>query len=443
MLGAAFGAVYLGVPAVTGAVFGKAIQIIPLPFIEFTDVTNSILPATATGLTLDLGLFITGMILPFWAVVGGFVGLIVTLIANPLLYKFGVLHTWNASMRTQETVFANHLDFYLSFTAGITFSVAAIGIYAIVRSIRERGGRSGSVEIGKLKERRSDRGDLPIWVPLAIYVFSTVSYIVLCAALVPDFPVWFFIIYGFVYTPLVSYATARLEGIAGQALNIPYVREISFILAGKYAGYQGIGIWFAPIPIHNYGYGAVGFRELELTGTRLSSIIKTELLVFPIVMISSILFSQFIWSLAPIPSDAYPHAQAMWELNAQQSLLLVTSTDSASGEDSPFYRALKPSIVVLGLVLGLATYSVLAFFQLPILLIFGVVRGLGQTLPHGIVIEFAGALIGRYIFLKRFGPMWRHYIFSAGAGYACGVGLIGAASVAIGMISKSVSQMQY
>ena len=141
------------------------------------------------------------------------------------------------------------------------------------------------------------RGDFNFWIAIGIYVFSTLSYVALCVWLVPNFPWIFFLGYGFLYTPIVSYITARMEGIAGQFVSLPLVREASFIAGARFFGYQGIEIWYAPIPIHNYGKATVDFREIELTGTSIRGIIKAEIVVFPVVMVASLLFSQF--HLAP------------------------------------------------------------------------------------------------------------------------------------------------
>ena len=46
----------------------------------------------------DISLVIVGMVLPFWAVVGGFVGLVITLILNPILYQSGWLTSWTPGM---------------------------------------------------------------------------------------------------------------------------------------------------------------------------------------------------------------------------------------------------------------------------------------------------------------------------------------------------------
>ncbi len=440
VIGLLFGAIYFAVPAISGALFGKAVQIIPVPFIELSDRTGDLLPAVAVGLTVDLTLIFAGFVIPFWAVVGGIVAVLSTFLLNPALYRLGVLHTWNASMKTPQTVLANYIDFYMSWNIGIGFAIAFIGFWAIFRALRSTR-QAGGLDFSRLWKKNTNRGDLHVGVSLGIYLLSTVSYITICAFLVPDFPILFFVFYGFLYTPIVSYATARLEGMAGQAVNIPFIREAGFILASRLGSYQGIGIWFAPIPIHNYGTQTRGFREIELTGTTLRSIIKTELLVVPIIFLASIIFSQFIWSLAAIPSDAYPYANMYWDIEARTQLLLYSST---AGGESPFFEALKPGVIGIGFGVGLALYFILAMFSLPLLFIYGVVRGFGHAIPHRVFLEFLGAMVGRFYFERRFGrEQWRQYAPVLFAGFGCGVGLISAGSVAISMISKSVSQLLY
>jgi hypothetical protein len=317
-----------------------------------------------------------------------------------------------------------------------------IGFWAVYQGLRKRKRDSSEgFDLRRLLVRNKNRGDISIWVSLGIYVCSTTTYILICALMVPQFPIWFFALYGFLYTPIISYASARLEGMAGQAVGIPFIREAGFILASRMTDYKGIDMWFAPIPIHNYGTQTVGFRQVELTGTNLRSIIKTELMVVPIIFAASIIFSQFIWSLAAIPSDAYPYANRMWDMQARQQLLLYTST---MGGESPFFEALKPWVIGLGVSVGLGLYAFLSAFSLPILFVYGVVRGFGLATPQAVVFELIGALIGRYYLEKRFGrEKWRRYAPVLVAGYFCGVGLISAGSVAISMIAKAVSQMLY
>ncbi|MDX2501300.1 MAG: peptide transporter, partial [Deltaproteobacteria bacterium] len=439
MIGLVFGSIYVLLPTVSGLFLMEPIRLIPIPWVELTGHTEEMLPAVATGIQFDLGLVFIGMVLPFWAVIGGLVGLIITIIANPILYHQGILNRWHPGMRTVDTVFANNFDFYVSFGIGLGLAIALLGVWHVVKSFS----KSSAGQRGTLKDLFNPppgRGDINFWIGVGIYVFSTLSYVALCVWLVPNFPVAFFLAYGFIYTPIVSYITARMEGIAGQFVTLPLVREASFIAGAKYFGYQGIEIWYAPIPIHNYGEATVKFREIELTGTSIRGIIKSEIVVFPVVMVASLLFSQFIWRLAPIPSSAYPYAQELWHLQALNTLLMQTSTLEGK---SLFYQALNWLYVLGGVGLGVVTYGVLTLFGLPIMLVYGMVRGLGQSTPHGLILEVVGALLGRYFFLKRYGAMWRQYAPVLLAGFSCGMGLTGMFAMGVTLILKSLGRLAY
>ena len=439
VIGLIFGGIYVLLPTVSGLLLSESIRLIPIPWVELTRQTEGVLPAVATGIQLDIGLIFIGMVLPFWAVIGGLIGLLITFVANPILYSKGILHRWHPGMGTVDTIFANNFDFYMSFGIGLGLAIAFVGIWSVLRSFR----KNDSAKRGSLQDLfhpPPGRGDFNFWISIGIYVFSTLAYVGLCVWLVPNFPWIFFLGYGFVYTPIISYITARMEGIAGQFVSLPLVREASFIAGAKFFGYQGIEIWYAPIPIHNYGEATVHFRQIELTGTSIRGIIKAEIVVFPVVMVASLLFSQFIWRLAPIPSSNYPYAQELWHLQALNTLLMQTSTLEGN---SLFFQALNGNVVLTGLGFGLITYTVLTFLGLPVLLIYGVVRGLGQSTPHGLILEVVGAMLGRFFFLKRYGTQWRQYAPVLLAGFSCGMGLTGMFAMGFALILKSLGRLAY
>jgi hypothetical protein len=157
-------------------------------------------------------------------------------------------------------------------------------------------------------------------------------------------------------------------------------------------------------------------------------------------MVASLLFSQFIWRLAPIPSSAYPYAQELWHLQALNSLLMQTSTLEGN---SLFFQALNWIHVGAGTALGVVSYAVLTLFGLPVMLVYGLVRGLGQSAPHGLILEVVGALLGRFFFLRRYGAMWRQYSPVLLAGFSCGMGLTGMFAMGITLILKSLARLPY
>ncbi|NUP99186.1 MAG: peptide transporter, partial [Armatimonadetes bacterium] len=89
MAGICFGVVYVGIPSVTGAILSKPLQLIPIPFLDLTQKTESFLPATATGITMNLQSVLVGTVIPFWAVIGSFTAAVGTFIFNPWLYRQG------------------------------------------------------------------------------------------------------------------------------------------------------------------------------------------------------------------------------------------------------------------------------------------------------------------------------------------------------------------
>ncbi len=449
MIGIAFGAVYVALPAITGSFLPKPIMLIPIPFIDFTPALGHVLKATPVNLTIDLGLIFTGMVLPFWAVVGGILGVLLSMIVNPLLYKYGVLSNWQLGMDVLDTGFSNSIDFYLSFGIGLTLAVALISIGRVFKPLlrafspgRKAAELKSSVVGGKrpsawmrLIKNDTQRGDFSIFIALGIYVFSSTSWITLSTWLIPGFPWKFFVIYAAVYTPLISYACAKLEGIAGQAIDIPMIREATYILSG----YKGVQIWFAPAPLPNYGPQTVSFRVLELTGTKIISSVKKTAVILPIIIISSLIYSQLLWKMAEIPSDTYPFAQRMWDIMAKNKCLTMSSTMEGG---SLFFEAFKLKWFACGLSFGVAIFTVLSLLGLPTLLFYGFVRGMGYG-PGGLVFEIIGALIARYYFRKKFGNMWMKYAPVLLAGYACGMGLIAMVGMSIAILNKMMAPLVF
>jgi hypothetical protein len=431
-LGMVFSFLYIGLPSFTGALFDSRVQIFPIPFVDLTTKTQSILPAVATGLSFNFGQLVLGMVMPFYAMLGSFIGLICTFIANPIMHHYHVLYTWQPGMSTVETIFSNRINFYFSFSIGTSLAIAIVGIVSAIR-------KGQSMDASQKKSIVPEgRGDIPNLGILLVYTCTTTILILLSGWLVG----WhkgvmvILLFYGFFYTPLVSYVTARLEGIAGQVFEIPFIRELSFILSG----YQGVAIWFIPVPKANYGYQTVFYRQAELTGTKFTSIWKADLILFPVIIISMITFSSFIYSLREIPSEAYPFTQVMWQFMAKNRCLMLTAT---SGEYSVFSEALNGGIVGVGFVFGLILFGTIGFFAAPMTICYGLVRGLNQTLPHIVIPQFIGALLGRFYFKKRFGDNWRKYITVVAAGYWVGAGLMPMLSVGLIFLAKATKALPY
>ncbi len=434
-IGLLFGAVYVGLPALTGLIASDPIALLPIPWIDLTRTTESFLPAAPLGIGTDLGLVIIGMVLPFWVVVGSFAAAMVHALGSPVLYHAGYLTHWRPGMDTILTHFSNDIDVWLSVYIGSGAMVGVIGVYHAVRSISNRQGERGS-----WSSTPEGRGDFPLWSAVGVYLLTGLSTVLLCLYLLEDdhFPLVFLVGFALLLTPLLSYINARMAGLTGQTVGFPMIREGAFILSG----YKGVDIWFVPIPYADHGRRAQLFREVELTGTKFTSILKAEMLVLPLSLVCGFIFWSLIWLMAPIPSPVFQYAQNYWHLIALRQSLWYSATMPGVGE-SLFEQAIKGEWIAGGFVFTAGSFFLLSYLRMPVSLIYGFIRGL-QGLPHMLIPELIGALVGRYYLEKRFGPKaWRQYAPVIFAGFACGMGLIGMSSVAIALISKSVTQLRY
>jgi hypothetical protein len=463
VLGLVFGLVQVGIPGLTRAFFGKAFFLLPQPFVDTTVLTQGLLPATPTGLTVDLGIILVGFVLPFWSVIGTFLAIIVTLVANPLLQQAGVLNRWQPGMDTVNTTFSNSIDFWMSFTIGAGLGIAVICIFAstrdVIAKVREyrrfrvvRPAHDTSRAAGissSIWETPKGRGDYPLWLALVLYLAAASAVVMLCIALLPKtFGVIFFLIFfTFIYSPFISYVNARLLGLTGQSVDIPFVREGAFLMSGA----RGLDIWLAPVPVENYGYMAQAFRINELTGVSFRSLIKTELVALPVLFILSMVFWGYIWKSDAVPSDLFPAAQVNWELAAKNQVLLFSSTFVPPGEDSAnvsimdseFMQAVHPQTIGVAFAGCVGLYAVLSFFGLPVMLVYGMIRGLGQ-LPHFMLLELVGALLGRLYFQRKYGQ--RQFLILAPAlvaGYFTGVGLLSMVTMALMLIKSAITSAPF
>jgi hypothetical protein len=471
-IGVIWGFIYVVVPALSGIFLTQTITILPIPFVDFTPAIRSMLPAAILGLGTNIAMVLTGFVLPFWVVVGNFIGAMVkSLIANPILYHLGYLQRWTPGMTTIPTTVSNSLDFWLSFGIGPAVLVGLLGFGMAGTAMwkRYQAARAGTAEVVP-RELPAGRGDIKISTALAIWLAGTIGSVILVRVLVPDFPWWICAIFGLIWTPYSSYVGARMIGLTGRAFgaSFPYLREASFYLSG----YKGAKVWFAPIPMLGVGGTAQMFKQLELTKCRFGSAVKLSILTLFIMFVCSFLFWSLIWRLGPIPSSAYPYVQRMWPMGAMMQCLWVKSTLPPAGDPTLFAsyfnaagraseaavphllgpvlgkyftggtllrEVLKPDIIVTGGIVATVLYVLMTLAGLPRLLFYGLVSGVGWW-PHWAIPQFFGAMLGRYYIGKRLGQQrWRAYAPILAAGYGCGFGLIGMISIAIVLISKAVS----
>ncbi len=453
-LGIAFGCVYILVPVTTGLFMTKPLMILPIPFIDFTRNVESFMPASLISVSFDAVGFMAGMILPFKLVLGIVVSVLLTsVIGNPILYHLGMFEHWTPGNGLLVNQLILSFDFWMSVTIGMALSVAIIGLRFVVGNVwrqlwadknelrrmqeAEEKARNLGPDEPPYRRPSRERGDFPVWAAAGLFVVAMIGFTWVSHLLVPSFPIWIFVVFGFIWTPIHSYVSARLFGLTGQGLIMPFLRETAFIASG----YKGVDIWFVPtIPLLDLGASAQKFRELELTRTKFTSVIKAELIMFPIVFVTSFLFWWFFWQMNQIPSDRFPFIARTWPVAARQAYLIFTANVT---EDSLLLQALKPSIIGGAGVFGLALYGILGVFKIPVVFFYGMVGGIGQPL-HVALPMLLGACASRYYFSKKFPEQqWYRSVPVLAAGFSCGMGLAGMIAVALALIDQCTRALPF
>ena len=345
-IGASFGVIYVGIPVVT-ELWGSKVTILPIPFWDLTPYFGNILHATPLGIVLHLGPVFAGLFMPFWSVIGSFAGVMLHTAVSPFLYELGYMPRWEIGMDTIQTTIATGIDFWRAFSIGITIAVTIVSFYQLFPTGREKKAElqeklqlQGADQSGMCKHsdchrpaevrgyclKHLGRGDFNLWVCASLFCVAAIYPIVLAKTLFPTLVstglLVLFVLIAFVYAPIMSFVSARLDGLVGRNISIPYVEEaIRFM-----TGFRGVEIWFVPFPARNFGGHAEGFRVVELTGMKFTSLLKAELFMLPIVFGVSLMYWTFLWRLAPIPSESYPYAQTYWPLRAFDQALFYSST---------------------------------------------------------------------------------------------------------------------
>lgn len=448
ILGVVFGLFYIAVPTLSAAFLGRPIQLLPIPFLDLTTSFERWLPAGTIGLSLNLALVFVGFVLPWRIVIGMFVTAITfQIILNPIFQRLGFIPSWAPGKDAIETHVAAQIDLYISVGIGTSFAIAVIGFWGVFKAIgkfrsqRAKGEVAadvGGFDLRKLWERDIARGDPPTWVALAVWIGASIGFIALSNYLVNHgvpaeerFSIWWLIGFAFLFTPINTYINARMSGIAGQHAGVPFVTEAAIFSSG----FRGVNIWFAPLPIHNYGQMADLLKETQLTRTRFTSILKAELLVFPLMIAASFVFWSYIVGLGPIPSENYPYVQKFWPQFAQLKALWAASMQEGQ---SLLLESIKPGLIAFALVAALSLFGLFGALGISAQYIYG---GLGAMVayPHNALLIFLGAVLGRYVFARKFGrEKWTNYTPILAVGFMAGMGLTGMFSIALNFLWTSI-----
>jgi hypothetical protein len=446
IVGAVFGIIYVAIPVLTGAILGQPVLIIPIPFLDLTRSFEHFMPGGMIGISLSLGLLFTGFVLPWKICVGMFATTITfQLLVNPILQRMGYIPHWLPGKDAIQTQVANSLDIYLSVGIGTGLAIFFVGVFGMVKALikyARKQDTAGGVDIEAFWRRNVDRGDPPVWAATLVWVVGSIGFVALSNFLInyshgkpiPEadrFSIWWLVAFAFFWTPLNTYITARMAGIAGQGASVPFLKEASIFLSQ----YRSVSIWFAPMPIMNSGGMADQLKVCELTRTKFMSLLKIQVLVIPLTVIASFIFWTYICSLGPIPSEKYPWIEKFWPLNSQMNALWTSSMQEGQ---SLLLESLKPFLIIGALVGTLGLFIGFTFAGVSTQYIYG---GLGAMngFPHTAMMIFVGACLGRFVLAKKFGTeKWQNFAPILAVGFGVGMGLVGMFSLAVNFLWVSI-----
>ena len=451
MAGLVFGFFYVAVPVFTGVVFGKALTLIPIPFFDLSASTERFLPGALTGISGDIGKVLAGFVIPYPIVAGSMVGSILARIfpMPSILHGMGAFGKpgnsgWTPGMDSILTRQVTDIKFWMSVSIGLQIAIAIIGIFSVITALTAM--RKKLAGKGLFSQVPKGRGDIHLYIPLTVWFVVTIFYICLTQYLLSvdskpgephTFPWWILIFFGLVWTPINSFVSARMIGLTGGGVSFPFLKEASIMKSG----YPYVDIWYAPIPLADYGSLAQRFREVELTETKFSSVIKVEFLVLPIFLFSSFIFWAFFWHTSAIPSSQHPFAQRFWPLAA--TFQAMFQSINRKGGPTWVLEGINTNRILGGTAAGLALYGITAICRIPSLFYYGFIGGIGAW-PADALPTFLGAWMGQRYFSKRFGvEQWRMYAPVLLAGFSCGTGLIAMAAIALALIAKSVNYLPF
>jgi hypothetical protein len=327
---------------------------------------------------------------------------------------------------------------------GLLFGWASIvALYKNMAKRRREAVAAGGTGAGlfSLPPPPEGRGDFHAGKMLILWAASTMAIIGIVKWLVPEFPIWITGVFGLLWSPLHSFITARMVAITSRQGGdpFPFLREFTFFLSG----YRGVALWFAPVPLYDHGWEPRTFKQLELTRVRFPDYIKFMVFTTILTFLFSWFYWSLIWKLAPIPSPAYPYAQTYWPLGVQNQYIWLSITDPNSPTRDYFIRmVLNWKFIALGIGVAGGLWMLTSAMKLGMLFFFAMIGSMSMW-PHDSIPMMIGALIG-FRMSKRFGAdQWQAYAPILGAGFACGMGLIGMIAIAITLMAKAVTPLLY
>jgi hypothetical protein len=428
MISITYGLILYGLPLLSGGGFAP----IPIPWLDLTTGLFGIenfLPGAFFALATDLSPWVTGFLIPPSITVYMVIGSLATWVFGNYFARtsFAPLfpdwaNEWRKGMTANLVYQRSMLRIWI--VPQIMFTIAA-SIILIVKGHRHYINAFKSMT--KISPAMRKEGYPSLTVLLGLYFLGSFASIAIFQYFVPDFPMWLSIVVSVGFSFLNAIIATRGIGETGFALSLPYVWLGAILISG----YRGVSAWLISPNIGGYSTPSwtSTLKVAKLTNTKIMDFFKAYILAFSVFMLMSLIYVDFFWRIAPMPSQQYPYINVYWPVNVMSSAMWISGNIKAN-LNVAFY-----SFIIM-FVVGIIGELLAKFTPIPFSLI-GLITGL-VMLPAYSIPFFVGSLLGKYVFSKVFGDQWwSQYKFVIVAGISIGSGIVVAICAAIVMILKA------
>jgi len=376
--------------ALAGAIYGFLFSFVPFfigPFlggrlveyaataplaVDLTPLIANILPGAGFAITSYVVPYVLGFLLPLSISIPQFLGAFSFYFLGTHIITRLDLWPSESPYSTSWPIFTlvdrAQLYFFISISIGLSIAATFLPLilhpqsltkaFKALKRMGQPSGSSNYVEGERIP---------PLPLLLLMFFGATLSSSLLNYLLVPNFSLPLLILFISGGAFFVSFLSAGAAGVTTGGLTVPYQRELIIY----YSGYRGRELWFAPITMYSGGaIVAQSFFQAEICEVRTIEYAKTYIIVTILSLLSGFISVSAFWSVAAIPSGAYPATIFRWPIDA----LNWARTQEWIWSGYLF----RTNLILYSIVAGSIVYAVTDFaFHLPHFLISFIAGGLG------------------------------------------------------------------
>jgi len=406
-------------------------QVIPLPFLDLTWLIQDYLPGAALGIATPLSAYFGSFIIPFNAAICVLItASVLRIFLNSLFITTfpNLFPEWveeyfpGMGLIAVQTRSAVRVWFPLTFGFSLGACIFMIyksrkGIKSLIRAL-----------ISAKEEEKDDLLGFPSNIRLfALFLGCSGASIVLFHYLIPEVPLWIVIFTSIGYSFLMALVVAATQGEVGMSV-VPTDIWSAMIYLSPYSGYAGFV--FTP-SITGQSAGTFPQRVKVALGTRCkpTDLPKLQIIAWTLTWALSFVVLSVFWSIAPIPSAAYPATVYLFPQNAQTVTMLVTRQMKFSPE---YIFTAIGSVIAISFIGELLLRFGIPFSHT------GFFLGL-FSLPAGAVPIIIGSAISNYVMPRFFGGKrnWMRIRGTIIAGEMMGEGIILIFLLSMSLLSKA------